>query len=375
MESLLAKFKEYLPDYRVSSLNNLLLLTLCILDGGTVNLYKLRGRVAKFIAKPIAADSGYKRLIRVFDKHAHSRLWLSLLQCVFRLLRLQSKYLILDGTSWKHQGVKHHYLTLSIIYRSVAIPIYWVDLSKLGISSFKERKQMFKRLFKHFNLKGKILLADREYIGKEWFNFLINNGLLFIIRLRKKNYQSYVNQTPGKSYQQLIDKVLRSKLADKAVGKPIEIDGVSYTFVVTKYLDTKGKAHLLLLLGSLNHHPKAIADAYLKRWKIECCFRHLKSNGFDLEQLNLKGKARGKLLMAVMVFAYVISIHEGLKTYKNVREIQRSNGPLEKAESVFRHGYDNLIAKVDSLVKLVQYIITEIQNAINKYQSANWLVV
>ncbi len=64
-----------------------------------------------------------------------------------------------------------------------------------------------------------------------------------------------------------------------------------------------------------------------------------------------------------------------MKTYKNVREIQRSNGQLEKAESVFRHGYDNLIAKVDSLVKLVQYIITEIQNAINKYQSANWLVV
>ena len=58
MESLLAKFREYLPDYRVSSLNNLLLLVLCILDGGTVNLYKLRGRVAKFVGKPILANSG-----------------------------------------------------------------------------------------------------------------------------------------------------------------------------------------------------------------------------------------------------------------------------------------------------------------------------
>ena len=375
MESLLAKFREYLPDYRVSSLNNLLLLVLCILDGGTVNLYKLRGRVAKFVGKPILADSGYKRLIRIFDNHAHSRLWLSLLQCVFRLLRLGSKYLILDGTSWEHQGVKHHYLTLSVLYGSVAVPIYWVDLSKLGISSVKERKRMFKRVFRHFSLKGKVLMADREYIGTDWFNFLMDNGLQFIIRLRKKNYQRYVNQMPGKSYQQLIDKVLRSKLADKAVGKTIEIEGKPYTFVVAKYLDAKGKPHLLLLLASLSQHPKAIADAYLKRWKIECCFRHLKSNGFDLEQLNLKGKPRARLLMAVMVFAYVISIHEGLKTYSTVRHIQRNNGVAEKAASVFRHGYDNLIAKVDSLYKLLQYIVREIIQAMNKYRSANWLIV
>ena len=218
-------------------------------------------------------------------------------------------------------------------------------------------------------------MADREYIGTDWFNFLMDNGLQFIIRLRKKNYQRYVNQMPGKSYQQLIDKVLRSKLADKAVGKTIEIEGKPYTFVVAKYLDAKGKPHLLLLLASLSQHPKAIADAYLKRWKIECCFRHLKSNGFDLEQLNLKGKPRARLLMAVMVFAYVISIHEGLKTYSTVRHIQRNNGVAEKAASVFRHGYDNLIAKVDSLYKLLQYIVREIIQAMNKYRSANWLIV
>jgi hypothetical protein len=72
----------------------------------------------------------------------------------------------MDGTSWKRNGMERHYLTLSIEYRCVAIPIYWVDLGKLGISSTKERKRMFKRVFKFFNLKGKVLLADREYVGK-----------------------------------------------------------------------------------------------------------------------------------------------------------------------------------------------------------------
>jgi hypothetical protein len=44
----------------------------------------------------------------------------------------------------------------------------------------------------------------------------------------------------------------------------------------------------------------------------------LKANGFDLEAINLKGEARRTFLMAVVVFSYVLSIHQGLKTYHRV---------------------------------------------------------
>lgn len=81
MESLLQKIKQYFPNYRTSTLHNLLLLILCLLDGGMVNLYKLHGRVCRFTGKPTQSGSGYKRLIRIFDIHAYSRLWPDLLQC------------------------------------------------------------------------------------------------------------------------------------------------------------------------------------------------------------------------------------------------------------------------------------------------------
>jgi hypothetical protein len=375
MEPLLDKVKEYLPDYRLSLLNNLLLLVLCLLDGGTVNLYQLRGHVAKFTGQPSSAASGYKRLIRIFDSGAHSRLWLDLLLLGFRLLRLDSRYLILDGTSWKRNGTIRHFLTLSVEYGSVAIPIYWVDLAKLGISSEKERRALFKRVLRHFDLRGKVLLADREYIGIEWFKFLNDREIDFTVRLRAKNYREAIDASPGKSYLQLIGKAMRSKLPYKALGKAVWIDGRQYMFVAAKYRDQSGIPCTLLLLSSLQDSPAAIAGAYLRRWKIESCFRHLKSNGFNLEQVNLRGEARSKLLMAAMVFAYVLSIHEGLKTYKKVRDVSRSDGTIHKAESLFRHGFDNLVAKVCSLEKILRYVVTEVCWAMKAYRSVKWLVV
>ena len=48
-----------------------------------------------------------------------------------------------------------------------------------------------------------------------------------------------------------------------------------------------------------NAHLKdatAIAKHYLKRWKIECAFKHLKTNGFNIENANLKSDLKMELL-------------------------------------------------------------------------------
>lgn len=375
MESLLTKVNQNLPDYKPHVLKNVLLLSLCILQVGSVNLYKLRGHVGRILGVEIEASSGYKRLIRIFDGYAYSRLWLDLLLYVFQLLRLKSDYLLLDGTSWKRRGVERHYLTLSILYQGVAIPIYWVDLERLGISSERERKKMFRRVFKFYELSGKTLLADREYIGKGWFKYLKDRGLDLIIRLRKNSYRKAINACAGKSWEEMERKVLHSKLPNKALGKRVSIDGRPYSFVIVKNPDPKAKDKLVYLLSTLEAAPIFIAGRYLLRWGIECCFRHLKSNGFQLEQINLKGKARSKLLMAVVVFAYVLSIHEGLKQYKKVRVIHKAEGTWVKAESVFRNGWDNLIAKIPSLEHFIQYVVDNIFESARKYRSQIWLRV
>lgn len=376
MESLLAKVKEHFPKRSTSCMNNVLILVACMLKGSSVNLYKLRRLVPEVTGKTdTLPDSCYKRLIRIFDKYSFSCLWLELLFYVFRLLRLKSDYLYLDGTSWKHNGRKRHYLTLCFEYANVAVPIYWVDLGKLGISSEKERRGMFRRVFKFYNLKGKVLIADREYIGSDWFKYLVDNDLDFVIRLRHNNYKELIDAAPGRSYDEMVAKVLRSKLPNKAVSKRIVIGEQHYTFVVVKNLDPESKDSVLYLLSSLDTPATAVATAYTRRWKIECCFRHLKSNGFQLEQVNLKGRHRSKLLMAIAVFAYVLSIHEGLKTYRKVRTIKHADGSTSKAVSLFRHGFDNIAKHIYSFELCLQYICREIHVTNKLYRAVNAIIV
>ena len=369
MESLIGKIKESLPNYTNSTLHNILLLSFCVFQVGTVNLNKLKSHVGRVLDKDITSDSGYKRLIRIFDNHAHSRLWLDLMTYVFSLLRLHSDYLILDGTSWKFQGLKHHYMTLGLLYQNVSIPIYWIDLFKLGISSQKERKKLLSRALRYFNLRGKILLADREYVGEDWFKYLVDNKIDFVIRLRDKNYQKDIDTTVGRTYHQMKQKALRSKKPNKALKKSISIQGVNYIFIVAKNPKKNAKEKVLYLLTTLDEVPAKTVSRYALRWKIECCFKHMKSNGFQLEQINLRGKARPKLLTAIVLFAYVISIHEGLKEYKKVRIIKRKDQTTVKAVSVFRYGREKLITKLNTLKKFITYIQQNIRSESRKYNS------
>jgi hypothetical protein len=61
-----------------------------------------------------------------------------------------------------------------------------VLLDKRGNSNTQERMDILTSFIKQF---GKIsirgVLADREFIGKQWFKYLKDNGINFIIRIKK----------------------------------------------------------------------------------------------------------------------------------------------------------------------------------------------
>lgn len=134
----LAKISEYLPNHGKNCVKNVLILSLCLLIKETVNLNKLKGTVGAVLGKSnTQADSNYKRLIRVFHQHSDSSLWLDLLVFVFTFLGLRGNYLILNGTSWRSGKAKFHFLTLCVVYRNVAIPIFWRNLYKLATAAPK----------------------------------------------------------------------------------------------------------------------------------------------------------------------------------------------------------------------------------------------
>jgi hypothetical protein len=183
----------------------------------TVNLNKLKNQVGVILGNTgRQPDSHYKRLTRFFNEDFHQfSIWKVVLQAVVKLLvkhlnrRGGGKYLLLDATSWKLGSVRIQLLVLSILYQGVSIPIFWVNHSKKGHSNFDERKRFLQMAT---CLKGMTLIADREYIGREWFTWLVEEiGLEWVIRVPIRDYQHEINQG-RKSYSALINKARAGKL-------------------------------------------------------------------------------------------------------------------------------------------------------------------
>jgi len=120
-------------------------------------------------------------------------------------------------------------------------------------------------------------------------------------------------------------------------------------FVVLKNRKQDAEEPLVCLVTNLQQPPRQIADLYRMRWKIETLFKHLKTNGFSLEAMNLGTELRCRLLMAIVVFSYVLSIREGLKNYRKVRVKRYPDGSEEREESVFRFGINSLIRFCENL--------------------------
>lgn len=334
---LLSQFKTEFNEYQPHVLQNAFLLVCGLLHCRTVCLYKLRGFVGSYLGNPTTQlSSHYKRLTRFFTDQQESDLWQLFLAQGLRLFRLKVKYLILDGTKWKVGQRKYHFQTLSIIYKGVSIPIAWIDIEKMGSSSEAERMALFSEATERFSLRGKTLIADREYVGSKWFNYLLSKGIDFVIRIRLGDYEAQVNREPGPCYDQLMEKALNTK---RTYYKRVTIGNASLWFCIKRNRKGSPKDPFVILLSS-SAEPAQAYRIYAQRWQIEQCFRHLKSNGFDLQKMGLKKPLKVQLLMAMVVFAYCISIHLGIKQGKKVRFKIYPDGAKYPEISAFRLGID-----------------------------------
>ncbi len=264
------------------------------------------------------------------------------------------KTLVMDGTSWTLGEAKVHYLVLSVLVGSVAVPIYWVQLEKIGASSQAERKAMFEQAFLLFDLQGMTLLADREYIGKNWFNFLKKNKIHFVIRLRAGDYFEEVNGARGKGYERMVTKC---GLKDKLVKKQIFLDGQAFTIVMMPNPKVNAEEPVMIFLTTLPNAVKA-AECYVKRWKIECLFKHLKTNGYNLEDLNLKNASKNLLMMAIVTIAYTLAIQEGWKHQNYIATQRYQDGTQTPEVSIFREGLAILTTKCFRFIEFIRYVFS-----------------
>jgi len=266
-------------------------------------------------------------------------------------------YLAMDRTNWQWGKKNLNILMLAVVYKGVAIPIYWLLLNKKGNSDTRERIAIVKRFIRQFGKERLLgILADREFIGEHWLTWLKTENIGFYIRIKK---DAKVPNSQGKAVQakQLFqflkpgeELVLRE--AKRMTGVDVYLSGLRLE---------DGE---LLIVASDKADPDAIA-LYAKRWEIETLFACLKGRGFNLEETRVTDRIRIKRLLVVPVIAFCWAHRTGEWRHENIKPIKIKKHQ-RLAKSYFKYGLDwlrdNLLKPSTALSTAFQQFLQPIDN-------------
>ena len=273
-------------------------------------------------------DSHYRRIQRFFKEVDLQP------DTVARLVASWLPYdqfiLSIDRTNWMLGCFAINFLVLSVVHQGTAFPLFGILLPKKGNSNTKERIQLIDQFLDVFGShKIQYLTGDREFIGQQWFDYLIQHQIQFRLRIKKnmKISRSTGQLSPAENFFRSLPLSTECQLVDRRLvcGHLLWVTGMripsgDYLIVVT------------------HDHSSQVLSDYAKRWKIEVLFESLKSRGFNFEDVNLKDQDSLKLLLAVITIAFCWAYHVGawLNEIKPI-QIKKHQRP---AKSVFRYGFD-----------------------------------
>ena len=115
-------------------------------------------------------------------------------------------------------------------------------------------------------------------------------------------------------------------------------------------------------------------NLYKLRWKIENLFKHLKTNGYNLEALRMTNLCKIRLMFSMVVLAYIMSILTALDERKQ-KPSKRKNykdGRTFDAISVFKQGQSLIKQKfvmLSQFLDIVQFLNVTIKSPIPSNKS------
>ena len=286
----------------------LLLLVIQLLQ--TLKTVKLESLAAN-LPIPIQSESRLRKLKRFLSlsEFTFERLWHPIL--VEQLHRAHapgaSIYVALDRTQWKQTNL----LVLSWVQSGRAIPIYWIELSHLGSSNFKEQKKLLLKALRPLKEYKVVVLGDREFCSVKLARWLNYQEVYCCLRLRCHEYLQQFNGDWQQLKQLGLKPGMQAFFRGVNVTKTHQVSGFQVAACWRgKYRGKVAKEGWFLLtnLSSL----QAATRAYAKRMGIEQMFRDCKSGGYHLEGTGLKGNRLIALLL-VLTLAYGAATFVGQK--------------------------------------------------------------
>ena len=293
----------------------------------TVNLSEL---AVGFIGKATTAPH-YKRLQRFFREFEVD--YSELAKTVERLIKIPEPWVLsCDRTEWQYGATTFNILMLGVVHEGVVMPLVWTMLDKEGNSNTRERSELFNRFLVLFGeRKIDFLTADREFIGGNWFGYLLHQPHTpFRIRVQKDT---------------LLNDGHRSLRADicfqdlqpgetKVLCKRRRIWG-RWLYVAALRLED---GELLIVVTA--HAPNSAIADYAKRWGIETLFGCFKTRGFCLESTHFNDPERLSKLTALLALALCWAMLAGI--WQNILHPIKIKKHGRPAKSLFRFGLDFL---------------------------------
>lgn len=358
------KIKRFFPLHRICVVKVFILLVQCILRCRTVCLNKCKTEVGAVLnLKEVNLASAYKRFIRFFKIKNIDAFCIGIIWLIIHLLDFQGAlYMAMDRTNWKIGKTNVNVLFIGLLLpNGVFIPILWQLYNKRGNSSEEERCELigrFLKVWQNYSSHEITLLGDREFIGAKWFGFLRKVDFSFVIRARWQDYWAEVAVALNKTISQTEKKILRDIKRQGYFQTSVIIRGevLFYTVFPNEAKRKKKEDHWLVLISDKSNLDW-ISQSFRKRWGIEVFFYHCKTNGFNLEDLNLQNLIKAQLMMGVVSICYVLSILNGIKCQRTQKTVLKNyKGKMSKAVSLFRQGYDHLKIIVHSVNDLISFI-------------------
>jgi hypothetical protein len=278
------------------------------------------------------SDSSLRRIQRFIASY---RLDSNLIaRLVFNLLPAQDKLILsIDRTNWKFGQTDINIFMLGVVHKGVAFPLLFTMLEKRGNSKAEERIDLINRFIHLFGREAiESVVADREFVGKDWLAFLNRNEIRYYIRIRN-NFKVFL---PHKNKEIKASHLFNRFKTNQFVhyNKIVYVNG-QLCYLSGCKLNPKNLKQDFLIIVSFNK-PENAQEDYRKRWQIEMCFKAMKSSGFDIEKTHLQDIQRiEKLILLVMiafVWCYKVGIHLHLIKPITIKKHGR------KAKSIFKYG-------------------------------------
>ena len=315
--------------FNKATLGCLCQMMLSLINYRTVDLFQL----AAGLQGTALLASKQRRIKRLLQRWPEQLDWLGPWLLGWFYSEKEKVSLTMDRTNWKIGQININFLVIGVVYRRAAIPLLFVLLNKQGNSNTDERIALLERVLKYIPKERIVnLLADREFVGEEWFAWLLKNEILFKVRV-KHNFIT----TNSRGLEVVVDALFYGL-------KPGDIQAINEKRLLLGHQVYLTGSRLpsgeLMIIASPINDGCAI-KLYCERWEIETFFQNLKSRGFNLEDTHIVKIERLTAFFQILMLTTCWCIKSGEWAVEQGRIIKLKNHG-RPSKSLFRHGLDTI---------------------------------